>query len=62
VQSFAGSKLLNALSTARIGRVEVHGDAATAEVVNGSVLAPQTVSLAKVAGAWRIAGAPRLGG
>jgi hypothetical protein len=58
VQSFAGSKLLNALSNARVGRVQIHGDAATAQLADGTVFAPQTVSLTKIAGAWRIAGVP----
>ena len=62
VHSFAGSKLLNALSTARVARVKVNGDNATAQVVDGTAFAPQTVSLAKVGGAWRIAGVPGVGG
>ena len=62
VHSFAGSKLLNALSRARIQQVQVNGAAATAQVADGTVFAPQTVSLAKVGGAWRIAGVPGLGG
>jgi len=62
VHSFAGSKLLNALSTARVGQVKVNGDNATAQVADGAVFTPQTVSLAKVGTAWRIAGVPGLGG
>lgn len=62
VHSFAASKLLNALSTARIGRVNINGDTARARVADGTAFVPQTVSLAKVAGAWRIAGVPGLGG
>ncbi len=62
VHSFAGSKLLTALSTARIGRVQVRGDSATAQVADGTMFTPQTVSLAKIAGAWRIAGVPGLSG
>jgi hypothetical protein len=62
VHSFAGSKLLNALSTARVERVEVNGGQATARVADGTAFAAQTVSLAKVGDAWRIAGVPGLGG
>ena len=62
VHSFAGSKLLNALSTARVGRIKLGGATATAQVTDGTVFAPQTVSLDKAAGAWRIAGVPGLGG
>ena len=62
VHSFAGAKLLNALSTARIGTVRVQGDTATARVTDGTEFAPQAVRLARIAGAWRIAGVPGLGG
>jgi Putative lumazine-binding len=62
VHSFAGAKLLNALGTARIGTVRVQGDTATAQVTDGTEFAPQAVTLAKIAGAWRIAGVPGLGG
>jgi hypothetical protein len=62
VHSFAGSKLLNALSTARVGGIKLSGDTATALVADGTVFAPQTVSLVKEAGAWRIAAVPGLGG
>jgi hypothetical protein len=62
VHSFAGSKLLKALNSARVGRVKVHGETATAQVADGTVFAPQTVSLTKGAGVWRIAGVPGLGG
>ncbi len=40
----------------------VHGETAMAQVADGTVFAPQTVSLTKVGGVWRIAGAPGLGG
>jgi hypothetical protein len=62
VHTFAGAKLLSALGSARIERVTVHGTDATAEIVDGTTFAPQTVSLMKLAGAWRIAGVPNLTG
>jgi hypothetical protein len=62
VHTFAGSKLLDALGSARIERVQAHGATATAEVGDGTAFTPQTVSLEKVGGAWRIAGVPGLTG
>jgi hypothetical protein len=51
-----------ALSTARIGPVKVHGDAATAYGIDGWAFASQMVSPSKVASAWRIARVPGLSG
>jgi hypothetical protein len=62
IQAVADAKVLQALEHARVERVRVTGGRATAAVVDGSQLRPQQVSLEKVGGSWKIAGAPGLGG
>jgi hypothetical protein len=62
VHTFAGSKLLDALGSARIEQVQAHGTTGSAVVADATAFKPQTVSLVKVGGAWRIAGVPGLAG
>jgi hypothetical protein len=61
VSTVAGPTLMNALSSARIERVEAHGNQATAQVVDGGQFPAQQVTLDKSGGAWRVSGIPTLG-
>jgi hypothetical protein len=62
VQAVAGQKLLQALSAARIERIQVEGDRATARILDSGAFPPQQVSLQRSGNTWKIAGVPGLGG
>jgi len=62
IRAIAGTKVLDALKHASVEQVEVSGNTATAEVVDGTQLPNEQVSLQKVGTAWKIAAVPGLGG
>jgi len=62
VRAVAGAKLLNALSKAQIAQVQVQGNDATAEIIDGAAFGQQQVSLQRSGSTWQIAGVPALTG
>jgi hypothetical protein len=62
VHAVAGQKLLAALASARIGQVQLQGDQASAEVIDGTTFGQQRVSLQRSGGTWKITGVPNLRG
>lgn len=62
VRAVAGAKLLNALSKAQIAHVQVQGNNATAEIIDGTAFGQQQVSLQRSGSTWQIAGVPALTG
>jgi hypothetical protein len=60
VATVAPQKLLGALASARIERVQVSGARASAEVVDGTQFPPQQVSLDKLGRSWKVSGVPGL--
>jgi len=62
VRAVAGSKLLQALSTAQVTQVRVQGNHATAEITDGTAFGQQQVSLDRTGNTWKIAGVPGLTG
>jgi hypothetical protein len=57
----AGPTLMKALSDARIERIEVQGNQATAQVVDGGQFPAQKVTLEKSGDTWQVSGIPTLG-
>jgi hypothetical protein len=62
VRAVAGKALLDALSGARIAHVQVRGEEATAQILDGAAFGQQRVSLQRSAGTWKITGVPGLTG
>lgn len=62
IRTFAGATIIDALQHSQVGNVQVNGDRATAQVVDGSAFSAQQVALQKVGGAWKIASVPGLAG
>jgi hypothetical protein len=61
VSTVAGPTVMKALNDARIESIQVHGNQATAKVVDGGAFPAQQVTLDKSGETWQISGIPTLG-